>query len=313
VSDSDFAKPVTAVIVSYQSAQTIGRTLAAARRCYDAQLLDTIVVDNRSTDTTCEIVAREAPWARLVRTMQNSGFGRGCNLGFAQVTTPYTLFINPDAVVEPAAIRTMLQFMEENPRAGIVGPAIVEGADEGRSELQVTGPRPTPWMILRSAMPLLKRRSISWPIVPGSAPVRTGWVCGAVFMIRTDLMHRLGGFDPRFFLYWEEMDLCQRTEVAGFQTWALGSALAHHVGGASSSPDATRIFGCIPRHYYQSRYYYMIKHHGRLAATIAEVGEFMLLGLGTLVDVVRGCGLARIRPRMQVPLLSQPEQVRNER
>jgi N-acetylglucosaminyl-diphospho-decaprenol L-rhamnosyltransferase len=313
VSDSNSATPVTAVIVTYQSAQTIGRTLAAARRCGDARLLDTIVVDNLSTDATCEIVAREAPWARLVRTLHNNGFGRGCNLGFAQVTTPYTLFINPDAVVEPAAIRSMLQFMEQNPKAGIVGPAIVEGADQGRPELQLSGPRPTPWTILRSAMPWLNRRSISWPIVPGSAPVRTGWVCGAVLMIRTDLMQRLGGFDPRFFLYWEEMDLSQRVEDAGFETWALGSALAHHIGGASSSPDTTRIFGCIPRHYYQSRYYYLIKHHGRLAATIAEVGEFMLLGLGALGDVVRGGGLARIRPRMQVPLFSQPQRVRNER
>jgi N-acetylglucosaminyl-diphospho-decaprenol L-rhamnosyltransferase len=312
VNNSDLPRPVTAVIVTYQSARTIGRTLAAARRCYDAQLLETIIVDNNSTDATCEIVRREAPWASLAQTAQNNGFARGCNIGFAQVATPYTIFINPDAVVEPAAIRTMLRFMEENPRAGIVGPAIVEGADEGRGELQVTGSRPTPWTILRSAMPLLRRGSISWPIEPGSAPARTGWVCGAVFLMRTELMNRLEGFDPRFFLYWEEMDVCKRSEDAGFETWALGTALAHHVGGASSSPDDMRILGCIPRHYYQSRYYYMIKHHGSLAAAMAEVGEFALLVMWALVDLARGRGLDRLRPRMQAPLLSQPERVYDE-
>ena len=128
-------------------------------------------------------------------------------------------------------------------------------------------------------------------------------------MIRTELMKRLNGFDPRFFLYWEETDVCQRAEETGFETWALGTALAHHVGGASSLPDDTRIWGCIAKHYFQSRYYYMVKHHGRMAATIAEVGEFVLLGMRSLVDVARGRGLYRLRPRMQAPLLSQPERV----
>lgn len=307
------SRPLTAVIVTYQSAQTLGSTLAAARRCYDDQVLDVVIVDNGSTDDTQAIIRREADWARVVLTGRNNGFGRGCNIGLQQVTSPFTVFINPDAVVEPKAIRTILRFMEENSRVGIVGPAIVEGEDEGRTELQVTGRRPTPWTILRSAMPFLKYRSISWPIVPGSAPARSGWVCGAVFMIRTALMKRLNGFDPRFFLYWEEIDVCKRAEDAGFETWALGTALAHHVGGASSSPDDTRIGGCIAKHYFQSRYYYMVKHHGRLAATIAEVGEFVLLVMRSLVDVARGRGLDRLRPRMQASLLSIPERVSDER
>ena len=276
------------------------------RRCHDAGLLDAVIVDNGSLDATGEIVGREAAWARVVLTGKNNGFGRGCNIGFAQVTSPYAIFINPDAVVEPDALRTMLKFMEQHGQVGIVGPAIIEGEAGEIGELQVTGECPTPVKILRAALPVLRNPSLTRPIVPGSAPSRTGWVCGAALMIRTDLMKRLRGFDPRFFLYWEETDVCKRAEEAGFETWALGSAIAHHVGGASSSSDDTRIGGCIAKHYFQSRYYYMVKHHGRLAATIAEIGEFMLLGMLSLVDVARGRGLQRLRPRMQAPLLSEP-------
>ncbi len=313
MTDLAAVRPVTAVIVTYQSARTIGRTLAAARRCYDAQLLDVVIVDNDSRDATQEIIGREAGWARVALSGKNNGFGRGCNLGIAGVTSPYLLLINPDAVVEPEAVRTMLRFMEQSPNVGIVGPATICGKDDGQTVLQHTGQIPTPWTILRDSMPFLRYPSISRAIEPDSAPSRTGWVCGAVFMIRTALMKQLNGFDPRFFLYWEEMDVCKRAGDAGFETWALGTALAYHSVGESSSSDDSRIWNSIAKHFLQSRYYYMVKHHGRLAATIAEVGEYLLLVMRSLVDVARGRGLHRLRPRMQASLLSMPERVSDER
>ena len=302
------AAQVTAVIVTYQSAKTIARALAAAHRCHLAGLLATVVVDNGSTDATQDILAREARWARVLLTGHNNGFGRGCNIGFAQVTSAYTIFINPDAVVEPEALQTMLRFMQDNPRVGIVGPAIIEGEHGVDGELQITGERPTPAAVLRAALPWPQKRPPVRAIVPGSEPQRTGWVCGAVFMVRTELMRQLHGFDPRFFLYWEETDVCQRAENAGHETWAVGRAVAHHVGGASSSPDDTRIGGCIARHYFQSRHHYLRKHHGAAAAAAAELGEFALLALRAGADAVRGRGWARLRPRLQAPLLSLPQE-----
>lgn len=307
-------RPVTAVIVTYQSARTIANTLAAARRCYDENLLDVVIVDNNSSDGTRDIIGSESAWARIILTSRNNGFGRGCNIGFAQVTSAYTIFINPDAVIEPGAIRTMLGFMEQNPKAGIVGPATICRPHGGSEALQPTGHRPTPWRLLKKWIPILRCQPLDWAIVPGSAPCRTGWVCGAVLLIRTELMRRLKGFDPRFFLYWEETDLCKRAEDAGFEIWALGTALAHHVVSASSLPDHTRYAGfSIAKHYYQSRYYYMTKHHGRVSATIAELCEFVLLGLRSLVDVFRGLGPAHFVSRRQAPLLSMPEKISDER
>lgn len=297
-------RPITAVVVTYQSAATLGRALAGARRCHDAGLLDLVIVDNASTDATREIVEREAPWARRIYSDRNLGFARGCNLGFCEVTSPYALFLNPDAVIEPDALRVLLEFMQQTPRAGIAGPAIHEG-DDG-SVLQDTGRRPTPWSILRDAMPGRRMQERSWAIVPGSEPRRTEWVCGAVLLIRSDLMRKLGGFDPRFFLYWEEMDLCLRAERAGFEIWAVGRAVARHVGGASVAEDETRIAGCIAEHYYRSRYYFMVKHHGHVSAAIAESGECFLLALRAVADVLRGRTAARLRARLRTPPFSLP-------
>jgi N-acetylglucosaminyl-diphospho-decaprenol L-rhamnosyltransferase len=299
-------KPVTAVIVTYQSARTVGDALAAARRCHDAGLLDLVVVDNASRDATAEILAREAGWGRVLLESVNHGFGRGCNLGLEHVKSPYTLFLNPDAAIEPAALRTMLEFMEQRPDAGIVGPATHCGGRD-HPQLQPTGPFPTPWSVVREALPYLRRRSSVVTIVPGAAPMRTGWVCGALLMIRSSLVRRLGGFDPRFFLYWEEIDLCRRAEHAGFGNWVLGTALAHHVVGASSG-GGPRVGAAVAKHYYQSRYYYMAKHHGWLAATAAELAEFLLLGMESALDTLRGRGPRRLRPRLQAALLSLPDE-----
>jgi GT2 family glycosyltransferase len=155
-------------------------------------------------------------------------------------------------------------------------------------------------------MPLIETKNNFRVILPGSEAFATGWVCGAIYMIRTDLARKLGGFDPRFFLYWEEMDLCHRAADMGFETWAYGGAVANHICGASSNDDDTRIAGCIGKYFYQSRRYYMIKHHGWWAATLSELGEFATLCLRTVVDMLRGKGVSRIRPRLQTPLFSMP-------
>ena len=78
------------------------------------------------------------------------------------------------------------------------------------------------------------------------------------------------------------MDLCRRADAVGFETWAIGTAIAKHIGGGSSDDNDKRVLGCIGQHYYQSRRYYMVKHYGWAAATTSALGELFLLGLRTI-------------------------------
>ena len=258
----------TAVIVTYNSRGYINNALNAFRVAHQADCLECIVVDNASCDGTADFIAANHPWVTLFRSKQNIGFGRGCNLGFQQVQTPYVLIHNPDAVMECKALKALVDFMTNNEQAGIVAPATII---DGGASSQAAGLMTTPASLLRTAIgfhyPMPKQQQI----VPGNPPFLTSWVCGAIMLIRSDLFRRLGGFDPRFFLYFEETDFCRRATQAGAEIWAVGQAVASHLGGVSAiSTGQAMASSCIAEHFYCSRFYYLVKHFGWLQAIVTE-------------------------------------------
>lgn len=294
---------VTVVAVTWRSRQKIGRCLEALRPMHDEKWLAAVVVDNDSADGTAELVRAEHPWARLIESGANLGFGRGNNLGLRLVTTPYVLFLNPDARITSEALGLMLRFLEEHPKAGVVGPAI----DNGGGRAQPLCPFLTPELLSRRAFGRLHPDEHERTIRSGASPERVSWVCGAVLLMRTELAKQLGGFDPRFFLYFEEMDLCKRAIEAGYEVWALGEALAEHEFASSSRQTGRKLYdGCIAKHYFESRFYYLAKHHGIVRATVAEVLDYAtccLRGLkGFLVRRPHEQSLVRIgSPLLRVP------------
>jgi N-acetylglucosaminyl-diphospho-decaprenol L-rhamnosyltransferase len=302
--------PVTAVIVTYQSRAMIGRTLDGLREAHQAGLADCVVVDNASSDGTADHVAQAYPWVKLIRSERNLGFGRGCNLGFRHVASPYVLFLNPDAVIERQALCVLMEFMEAHPAAGIAGPATHVG-----DGLQKSGYLLTPWVLVKGALGMVEPYPQVREIAPGEPPRPTNWVCGGIMLVRSELFRRLGGFDPRFFLYFEETDLCVRARAAGYELWAIGEAIATHASNTSARKiDPTLAEeGCLSQHYYQSRYYYLTKHHGIVAATCAEVGELMLKAMRDFVRFLGGRGGAdKFRRRLRGPVLMFPRALMNK-
>lgn len=274
----DVASPkLTGVIVTYKSSKTISAALASAKKCVDAGVMNLIIVDNASPDDTRDILAREAGFAKVILGDANIGFGRGCNVGLMAATTPYVVFFNPDAQMEPDAVRTIVSFMDSHDRCGICGPAIQsgEGAD---LHIQAVGALPRVADVVGDAMGLHTTYKRRQAVTPGAAPFRTDWVSGSMLVGRTQLLQKLGGFDPRYFLYWEEADLCRRVLNEGYEIWAVPQAVVSHIGGVSAAEESNdRIKGCIAKFYYESRYYYMRKHFGALPATLAELTEVIAL------------------------------------
>lgn len=290
---------VTVVVVTYQSERTIGEALAGLKRCREAGLCEVLVVDNGSRDRTVELIEAEKSWLTIIPSQGNIGFGRGCNLGFERATTPYVAVVNPDAVLEPGALRTLTEFLMDRPEVGVVAPALIESD----GDLQIAGALPKPLDLVRAALPRGAGKLDRRPIVPGEEARRVEWLCGALFVARTELIRRIGGFDPRFFLYFEETDLCKRIAGAGAQLWTVGAASASHVGGASTSSNSTpRFAGCIAEHYFESRHYYMRKHHGYIAAAAAELTELAIM----LALAAVGKSRATLKARLAGPILKQP-------
>ena len=298
---------ITAVVVTYQSQKTINETLIALRRSHAVGLLDCIVVDNGSTDNTLQIISQHNEWATIVDHGENVGFGRGCNIGVKQTQTPFVIFVNPDAVIEPAAVQCLLSFMQAHPQAGLAAPAIIEP----NGSMQKVGYLPTPSRILRKAAPFFRPAQGQQVVNTGDLPCKTDWLCGAVLFCRTDLLQQLKGFDPRFFLYFEETDLCRRTLNLGMEIWAVGEAVAYHSGAASSvqrSSDS-HFDDCIAKYYFESRFYYLCKHFGYPLAVATELGEILLLSLRVLSVSQMRRNFSRVKSRLSGPMLRSPPQV----
>ena len=259
---------VTAIIVTYRSRATVGDTLDALYEAHCAGFAEVVVVDNASRDGTVGFIARNYPWVSVVSNDENVGFGRGVNSGFENIASPYTLILNPDAVIDFLALQTLVEFMAMRKEVGIAAPAIIEGA----TSIQSAGLMTTPSSLLRGALGCSSPMRYRRPIVPGASPFRTSWVCGAVMLVRSDLFKQLGGFDPRYFLYFEETDLCRRAARWGAEIWAVGKAVSRHVGGASAKSTGQYLeSSCIADHYYASRFYYLVEHFGWPLALASEL------------------------------------------
>jgi GT2 family glycosyltransferase len=294
---------VTAVIVSYRSRDATTNAIASLAPAYEQGILNCIVVDNASNDGTVEHVRRHHSWAAIIVSRENVGFGRGCNLAISCVRTPYVLLINPDAVLPACSLLRLLDFMDAVPRAGMAAPAT--RTPDGK--LQHAGGTPSPLQVLREAwLPgwLPPTRTV---IRPGSEPFRTDWLCGAVLLLRTAMLHDIGDFDPRFFLYFEETDLCRRAVARGWELWAVGQAVAEHVCGVSARATGSTLFhGCIAEHYFRSRFQYLVKHHGYGIAVMTEVVEMVIITLVSLVRMVTGRDIAYCRTRLRSPMFGLP-------
>lgn len=297
------APRTTFVIVTYNSMSTLERTLGAAKRCYDEGLAKCVVADNTSKDGTPDYIEKEHPWVTLIRTGKNLGFGRGNNRGFEAVDTEFTYFLNPDASCEPDALRAMIDFMDAHPKAGVAGPAgrMTEGG------LHQAGEIPTPEAIVREAVQMNAWQSARPPIEPGSAPFRAEWISGAALFFRSELYLALGGFDPRFFLYFEETDLLLRVREYGAEVWAVGTSVIDHIGGATTRALKKNMYhGCIAEHYFQSRFYFLVKHFGRRRAYVAEAAEVGVLVARAVPQWIKKRGHTSLSERLQGPLFEMP-------
>jgi N-acetylglucosaminyl-diphospho-decaprenol L-rhamnosyltransferase len=294
----------TAVVVTYNSCAVIAQTLEEAARSHRGGELDVIVVDNASLDGTATVVREQFPWVRVIESGSNLGFGRGCNLGVQEVTTPYVLLLNPDAVLPKESLKILIAFMDSHPAAAIAAPATWTYG----TELQAAGGLPHPWQIILAAAGLRSHSKRRREILPSSPPFRTDWLGGGIMLIRSKDFRKLGGFDPRFFLYFEETDLCRRALSAGLELWAVGEATAHHLGGTAAKSSGQRLtYGAsIADHYFRSRFYYLVKHFGWSAAVLTEATEVLLLSAKSFAKRIIGRGGQDLANRLAGPVMRLP-------
>jgi GT2 family glycosyltransferase len=294
---------VTAVVVSYRSRAAISTALASLAPAHAQGLLECVLVDNASDDGTVDHVRTHHPWVTVVANAVNVGFARGCNQGIASTRSPHVLLLNPDAALPLPDLMCLLSFMDRNPRAGMVGPAIRTPT----GVMQHAGGSPTPRHMLAQALRSGWLPSNRTPIHPGGDPFQTDWLCGAVLLLRRSMLEQVGNFDPGFFLYFEETDLCRRAIVYGWELWAVGRSVAEHACHASARTTGRPLVnGCIAEHYFRSRFRYLAKHFGIVNAGMTELAEILILSLRSFARLLLGRDIAAYRTRMRGPFWGLP-------
>ena len=220
---------VTPIVVTHNSEQVIGECLQHLRAVMGPAAL--VVVDNASSDRTCDIASTVAG-VRVLRLGTNLGFGTACNRGIALARTEWVLLVNPDVRVDRFSEGAFRSAAHSLQLAALAGRTIDEVSDSPYL-------RPFPgvlWPGLHLAWaPVVPRRCVSaLSGLNSPAGHRTLWASGALLALRREAFHAVGGFDEDFFLYFEDTDLSRRLWAAGWIVGGTHSISGSHVSGLSS-------------------------------------------------------------------------------
>jgi N-acetylglucosaminyl-diphospho-decaprenol L-rhamnosyltransferase len=222
-------RSVSVVIVNWNGGDALARCVESVAP--DARAgCEVIVVDNASSDGSAGTARDAFPWLALVDAGTNLGFAAGANLGADRARGELVVFVNPDAELAPGALASLTGALAEMPDAGIAGGGLVDPSGRwqpGAARFGALG-----HLLLDTTLGRLPARLRTRPYV-------VDWVYGTFMAVRHDLFRRLGGFDPAYFLYGEDMDLCHRAAEIGARTIHVPGARATH--GANLS--ATQRYG----------------------------------------------------------------------
>ena len=272
---------ILVVSLNWRTAEMTLRSVRAALRAMQGLDADLVVVDNDSGDgsfeTIRDTVMREGLPVRVIQSGHNGGFGAGNNVGIragmADGGAPDLIYLlNSDAFPAVGAIRALADHMAANPHVGCAG-SFIHGEDGAAHMTTFRFPSvasefegairfgPVSRMLARHRVPMAVPDCIQ----------SVDWLAGASMMLRREVLDRTGTFDERYFLYFEETDLCLQIARAGFETHYVPASTVMHIGSVSTG---MKKWSRIPTYWLDSRWTYFAKNHGRgyaVAATLAHV------------------------------------------
>jgi len=255
---------LVAVLVNYNAGPELRRALQSVADEMGGHGWEAVVVDNASVDGSAAIAEEFAPQARLVRNAANVGFGRGINQGVAASSAPLVLIMNPDCRLVAGAIASMRAELVAHPSCAIVGPRIldpdggVQGSARGDPDI-LTGLFGRTGLLRRllPSLPVARRNVLTGAALANAeSSAAVDWVSGACMLARRAAFLAVGGFDERYFLYWEDADLCRRLRARSYQVrYVPGATAVHRVGHSSRTVRAASV-----RAFHASAYLYYTTH-----------------------------------------------------
>lgn len=225
---------VAIIIVNYKTPEL---TIACINSIFEHVVscrCEIIVVDNNSGDASIEMIKNAfIDKIILIESPENLGFGRANNLGASYSNAEYYFFLNSDTVLKNDVFRWFLNFYESKPDVGAIGAYLIDGSGE---ESLSGGSTYSAKKYLRVAFNGLSHRKTPKEVIKSDKPIQCDYIIGADLFVSSALYNSVGGFNPRIFMYFEDVELCARFQAEGKNNYIIpGPEIIHFVKSSSNS------------------------------------------------------------------------------
>jgi GT2 family glycosyltransferase len=212
---------------------------------------EVIVVDNNSTDGSADFLKEKFDSKiKIIPNSINLGFGKANNLAAAKAQGKFLFFLNSDTLIKEDVLNAFLICLT-NPAVGILAPDLI--LTDGQKQKYASGEFPRFFNLLAGKIGIRKVKGLDW-------------VSGAALVVRKEVFDQVGGFDEKYFMYFEDIDFCWSVKLAGYKIELVPTAKVIHLGGKSLSLNKER-----KKNYYQSQDYFYYKHYGNLARLCLKI------------------------------------------
>jgi len=250
---------ISIIIPNYKSKRYLRKNLSSI--CEKIALVrKEIIIINNDKEENLEDIQEEFPNIKILDHKKNVGFGAAVNLGVKKSSGKYLFFLNPDCEIISDNIEQIISEFETNKKVGIIGSQLV-GMDNEIQEW-IAGKEVTLWNLIRNNICF----SSSQKICSSREKTKVHWVSGAAMFIKKGLFDEIGGFDERFFMYFEDVDLCKRVRKIGKIICFFPKFKVKHIGGGSCLNKKIQ-----KRDYFDSQRYYFKKHNGKMGFCILKI------------------------------------------
>ncbi len=286
------ALELSIIIVNYNVRYFLEQCLYSVRRAVRDIRAEIRVVDNHSADGSMDVLPRLFPEVIFYHNTSNLGFARANNQALKDCKGDYVLFLNPDTLVAETTLTRALAFMHEHPAAGALGVRMLDGRGQFLPESKRAFPSPlvSLWKLTGMAKIFPKSGFFNRYALGNLDPLKNHPVpvlAGACMLARKSILDRLGGFDERYFLYGEDIDLSYRIRAAGFENWYIGEdTILHFKGESSDALGLTRV-----RFFYQAMRLFVNKYYrgtgGKLLSVLLQIAILAREGLAVIKRLIK--------------------------
>lgn len=268
------------ITVNYNVKEHVIALLDSIYQTINDLSVEIFVVDNASVDGACHAIPHRFPNIHFIQNEENIGFGKANNQAIKQARGNYTLIINPDCVVKPGAIHAMIRFLDSQPKYVACGPRL-------ENENGVFAPESRRYVptLIGAGKHLLgfgKNDGSKTYYVSGDSTQSTDVeaLSGACMLIRTEALKKINGFDERFFMYAEDIDLCLRLRQGEKRIRYIPDAIVVHKKGASTRKDSL----AYSKQFYKAIFQFFDKHYGTSHLRPLKLFIYAFLGMKTVIS-----------------------------